>query len=104
MPETAQFIDRMREAFGAEMINQSIREGMAGEGSFYAKEAGVEIGSRPAELPGRAVSGGDLARAKSCDGCLSMYLKPMSPDGKRVLLACRKYKHAAQRCADWAAK
>ena len=34
MPETAAFIDKMRDAFGVEMINKSIRDGLAGEGGF----------------------------------------------------------------------
>lgn len=104
MPETAAFIDKMREAFGVEMINKSIRDGLAGEGSFYASENGREIGSRPREIAGKSVNGHDQARALSCDGCRSFYLKPMSPDGKRTQRACRKYTHASQRCADWSAK
>lgn len=59
MPTTAGFIDRMREAFGVEMINAAIKGGLAGDGSFYAKENGLEIGSRPAG--GQAVNGLDLA-------------------------------------------
>lgn len=58
---TAGFIDSMRIAFGAEMINTAIKGGLAGDGRFYARENGVEIGSRPADVPGRAVSGQDMA-------------------------------------------
>lgn len=46
MPETAAFVDLMREAFGAEQINASIRKGMAGlPGHFHASENGVEAGT-----------------------------------------------------------
>lgn len=46
MPETAAFIDAMREAFGADEINASIRAGMEGQPTFWASENGVEIGTR----------------------------------------------------------
>lgn len=49
MPKVTQFIDELREAFGKEMIDTQIRKGMQGEGSFYARENGIEIGSRPVE-------------------------------------------------------
>jgi len=61
MPMTAAFIDNLREAFGVEMINDSIKGGMAGDGSFYAKENGLEIGSRPRDIPGAAINANDLA-------------------------------------------
>jgi len=63
MPMTAAFIDNLREAFGAEMINASIKGGLAGDGAFYAKENGIEIGSRPRELPGSAINGTELAQS-----------------------------------------
>ncbi|GGI16416.1 hypothetical protein [Oxalicibacterium faecigallinarum] len=46
MPETAAFIDKMRAAFGVESINESIKGGMRGQGAFWAKENGQEVGSR----------------------------------------------------------
>jgi hypothetical protein len=46
MPETAAFVDEMRRVFGAESINQSIRDGMAGIPSFYASENGQQIGTK----------------------------------------------------------
>ena len=61
MPLTAGFIDQMRDAFGVDMINSAIKGGLAGDGSFYAKENGIEIGSRPVEIAGRAVNGLDMA-------------------------------------------
>jgi len=48
MPETAAFIDAVREAFEKEYINSIIRAGMSGAGTFHASENGYEIGSRPA--------------------------------------------------------
>ena len=45
MPLVAAFVDDMREAFGADVINPQIRRGMAGEIGFWASENGVEIGT-----------------------------------------------------------
>lgn len=45
MPQTAAFIDSLREAFGADMINEQIRRGLAGEPTFHAIEAGHELGT-----------------------------------------------------------
>lgn len=46
MPETAAFIDAMRDAFGPENINPSIKAGIDGQPTFYARENGQEIGTR----------------------------------------------------------
>lgn len=45
MPNTAAFIDRLRAAFGAELINEQIKKGINGEPTFYARENGHEIGT-----------------------------------------------------------
>lgn len=45
MPQTAAFIDALREAFGVEHINQQIRKGLSGEPTFYACENGHELGT-----------------------------------------------------------
>lgn len=46
MPTVAGFIDEMRDAFGAEEINDSIKAGMAGQPTFYASENGVTVGTK----------------------------------------------------------
>jgi hypothetical protein len=46
MPVTAAFIDRMRQAFGAEHIDGQIRKGMKGEPVFWASENGQEVGTK----------------------------------------------------------
>ena len=58
MPTVAAIIDDLRAAFGAEDINQSIRNGMAGVPTFYARENGQEIGT-PLDLAGRRVVRGE---------------------------------------------
>ena len=45
MPQTAAFIDNLREAFGAECINAVIKAGMQGLPVFHAKENGIEVGT-----------------------------------------------------------
>lgn len=46
MPQTAKWIDELREAFGKEEIDAQIRKGMKGEPTFWAKENGIEIGTK----------------------------------------------------------
>lgn len=49
MPVTAAWIDRMREAFGAEHIDGQIRKGMKGEPVFWASENGHTVGTKGSE-------------------------------------------------------
>lgn len=56
MPETAAFIDAMRDAFGAEMINAAIKAGIDGQPTFYASENGQQIGTRAPYSTERAIS------------------------------------------------
>lgn len=46
MPTISAFIDEMREAFGADDINASIKAGMAGQPTFYACEGGATVGTK----------------------------------------------------------
>lgn len=46
MPEVTKFIDAMRDAFGKEMIDAQVRKGMRGEPTFWARENGIEIGTK----------------------------------------------------------
>lgn len=45
MPTVAGFIDSLRDAFGADLINASLRAGMNGQQTFCAREGGHEIGT-----------------------------------------------------------
>lgn len=47
MPRVAEFIDAVREAFGREMVDQQIRNGIAGGTDFWASENGQTIGHLP---------------------------------------------------------
>ena len=46
IPEVAVFIDAMRNAFGADLIDGQMRKGMRGEPTFYAYGNGYEVGTR----------------------------------------------------------
>lgn len=46
MPQVAAWVDGLRAEFGTEAIDASIRAGLNGEPTFYAVEAGREIGCR----------------------------------------------------------
>ena len=47
MPTVTAFIDDLREAFGADQVDPSIRAGMRGEPNrFFAREGGHELGTQ----------------------------------------------------------
>lgn len=46
MPLVTEFVDAMREAFGAEPGNAAIRAGLDGQPTFWARENGHEIGTK----------------------------------------------------------
>lgn len=60
MPTVAGFIDAMRAAFGAEAIDPSIRAGMNGQPTFWAKENGIEVGTRAAYDAKKVVTGAEI--------------------------------------------
>jgi hypothetical protein len=52
MPQTAAWIDQLRDAFGREFIDRQVLGGKQGKGTFWARETGPdgvtrEFGSRP---------------------------------------------------------
>ena len=59
MPRVAEFVDAVREAFGADAVNRAIRNGMAGGADFFASEAGHTVGHHAA-APGASFSFDDL--------------------------------------------
>lgn len=68
MPTVAAWIDDMRQAFGADEINDAIRRGQAGEPFFYATENGREIGSKHPGAP-FTWRGEGLSDRHYCEGC-----------------------------------
>ena len=49
MPLVTAFIDECREVFGADTINRSIKAGLEGQQTFWARENGIEVGTRPSK-------------------------------------------------------
>lgn len=68
----------------------------------YASENGHVLGKESTEAVG--VNGHDQARSKPCDGCRHLFLKLISPEGKHQQRACKLYRIAANRCADFAGR
>lgn len=66
MPTVAGWIDGLRAAFGAEMIDAAIRAGIDGQPTFYAAENGIEIGTRSQH--GSAEAAGTARKAKNTKG------------------------------------
>lgn len=63
MHTVAGWIDELREVFGADGINASIKNGMAGGADFYAEENGHALGSEA--MPGaHVVSAADMILSK----------------------------------------
>lgn len=51
MPQVAAWIDELREVFGADQVDPSIRRGIAGQPhQFFASEAGHSIGTGSPDL------------------------------------------------------
>ncbi len=46
MPIVTAWIDDLRAAFGEEAINRQIRAGMNGQKTFWARENGIEVGTK----------------------------------------------------------
>lgn len=59
MPTVAAWIDNLREAFGASEIEPAIRAGIDGQPTFYARENGIEIGTRAPHDENKAVAMSD---------------------------------------------
>ena len=66
MPTVAGWIDGLRAAFGAEMIDAAIRAGIDGQPTFYAAENGIEIGTRSQH--GSAEAAGTARKAQNTKG------------------------------------
>lgn len=67
MPKTAEFIDALREVFGAEEINAAIKKGVGGiPGKFHAIENGHQVGT-PFPDTGFSVSGDALMLIKKSE-------------------------------------
>lgn len=80
LPTVAAVVDQFAAAFGRSNFSVS-----------YANESGHVLGKK---------SEGN----HPCHDCLHHFIRLVSPDGKRVLHACERYRVAEQRCADFAGR
>lgn len=64
MPTVAAFIDEMRAAFGADAINAAIKSGIDGQPTFWAKENGLEVGTKAIYDPEKSVSAAHMQLTK----------------------------------------
>lgn len=73
MPQITEFIDALREAFGADVVNGSIRKGVSGvPGYFHATENGHEVGTPFNDSAVRRISLSDVvldSGKKPLKGC-----------------------------------
>src|SRR4051812_18671013 len=79
MPEVTAWIDDMRAAFGATVVNGQIRKGIAGEPVFFASENGQTVGTQRPWPPaaGEVITPDEyLARVKYPDGLPEEVLCP----------------------------
>jgi hypothetical protein len=83
MPDVTSFVQALSDAFGADNIEAMIARGQAGEPTFYAKENGIEIGSRIHEATSwhcDAQALRDRRGCASCDGtCIAKHTPCPSP-------------------------
>lgn len=70
MPETAAFIDALRDAFGKEHIDAQIKLGMQGAQTFFAEEGGQVVGT-------------PFAAPKNSITLDKMVIGPLNPIAKR---------------------
>lgn len=68
MPEIAEFVSQLREAFGDRAIDEAVRRGKTGEPSFYACENGRAVGTATPSGLAWQVDGSLLDR-RFCAGC-----------------------------------
>ncbi|BCG05290.1 hypothetical protein PPGU19_098580 (plasmid) [Paraburkholderia sp. PGU19] len=70
MPEIAEFVRSLREAFGDNVIDQAVREGKSGDPTFYACENGRSVGTAaPSGTPWQVDDSlRDRHFCASCDG------------------------------------
>ncbi|MFM0137837.1 hypothetical protein [Caballeronia grimmiae] len=69
MPEVAEFVARLREAFGDAAIDEAVARGKAGEPTFFAQENGRTVGTRSIEDYNRWRVDGSIRDRHHCEGC-----------------------------------
>lgn len=68
MPEVAEFVGRLREAFGDAAIDEAVARGKAGEPAFFAQENGRTVGTRSIDDYNRWRVDGSIRDRHHCEG------------------------------------
>ena len=69
MPEFADFVVKLREAFGDAMIDEAVARGKAGEPIFFAKENGRTVGTKSVDDFNRWQVDDSVRNRHYCAGC-----------------------------------
>jgi hypothetical protein len=69
MPGVAEFVAKLREAFGDATIDEAVARGKAGEPTFFARENGRTIGTKPIDEFNRWQADGSVRERHYCQGC-----------------------------------
>lgn len=102
MPTVAAWIDQLREAFGADQVNPSIKAGINGQPTFWAKENGQEVGTPQPTPKNATASDDDGLPAHSCTGCTD-HIPAVLPSGAIHRRCARDNTTCANRCPFWMA-
>jgi len=104
MPTVAAWIDQLREAFGADQINPSIKAGIQGQPTFWAKENGLEAGTPHPNQKNAMERAADPLPHHPCNGCADHL--PTIIDAERGIVFHRCGRHnntCPNRCPFWRA-
>ena len=69
MPEIAAFVAKLRSAFGAEVVDDAVKRGKAGESAFYACENGRAVGTATPSGDNAWQVDDSIYDRHYCDGC-----------------------------------
>ena len=69
LPEIADFVSRLRDAFGDATIDEAVARGKAGEPTFFARQNGRTVGTKSAEDFNGWMADGRVHDRRYCKGC-----------------------------------
>jgi hypothetical protein len=69
MPEVADFVAKLREAFGDATIDEAVKRGKAGEPTFFARENGRTVGTKSLDDFNRWEVDASVRDRRYCSGC-----------------------------------
>ena len=69
MPEVAEFVAKLREAFGDATVDEAVARGKAGEPTFFARENGRTVSTKPIDEFNRWQADGSVRERHYCQGC-----------------------------------